>query len=1208
MINNDMNDIRYKVFLHQLDTTSDSAVNNVFYNNMIKYTDVVDANDIDSDLHWFKLRDNHDKFKNDWKLNTRKLKADLMSLLSNNSLNKLQTIEITDNVKAITGYRVNIDDISNSLGLTLGMGDSDLVSWDPNGNALSIRDVIQENQIVELRVSRDAEDTDSAGNRHYYTEYLGFIGTIQFSSSFGQVNNITVSVFGLNKLLGLSSAMNNQAIYSQFEEGIEMTSPGVPVYQNNWNQLDTFNIFQEVMADVLSIKPYHLDKVAQDNQNELLKQETLQDQLNATLQILQNELIAMTGQLPADDQKRRLKEQAISGLQDQILRQNDVVSNLKQKSKDYFSNNRAKTAYVYFSTDAQMFLRNFRTSFLTIWSYFLVRFKSLIGQDFENKNYPDSKTLAVVEHGEHRTFLEQITKNFTLFWSEMTMPIELLQSIKSGSLYDVFEAKSGQMICRPPRYNELYVGYDGARFNFPNVPGDAPMHNTEDDGDFIITKDEMLSEEFIKDDTTLISRCDTKNMFPLIGEIPIYADNFTDANTLFKYGLRVNPPQSNPNVGNSYVASLFSALYVYKQNAHTRLINVAVPNTRKFHVGNLYLLQFNDDPIEEYVGYLTESEIIFEYDGISKTVLKFNYVRKVERHIPDWFLGSDSDNRLEMFYFIYRRNLSEWCEKHNEDDFNLYQSEQQKSVRIGVAKQFLRSIPAGTCVYCFKIIPTILDVMLQIEAKPSSAEGDGPNKTNVQKSRLMENISNPAKKQNGFYWYVSKEDTIAYMKFTDLTNQSNMKLELLPFGQIQNYYCSGDTAPIHLDVGTGVMFQTGIPENAFDSMSTGAYSFIDQAMINRLIEIDLSFKVYNNSLIKPIWGIFTEPPDEGHVYKATPHIIVPGTNSALSDIGAMFQRYDMFIFQHHIIGAPDFVSQWFNIYKSPTLPKSAEFINNDDVLSRFSYFLPKGVLIYTNGINIYSLSVDGGEYVIGVHKDKNYASTAISIDIWKNSNDGLSPIKFVEQDKIAKSNWTQVFATVFLATKADNGYDPGQKKVIFNTPVNIALDSSLCPFRKSMLCFMPIELGDEVMTTGNNLLFDIERICSGGVIQGFRAPTDSEKTAIESAKQNPSIKNVSSSFDKHTVGKAVDFTLTNMRMDGGGRLHINGVSNDPTIGHSYPYSSNSLLFMNFINRLLSEMQKQYKSHSSYNITYLPPIIDVGHEWMSKDICMHFEVN
>ena len=246
-----MNDIRYKVFLHQLDTTSDSAVNNVFYNNMIKYTDVVDANDIDSDLHWFKLRDNHDKFKNDWKLNTRKLKADLMSLLSNNSLNKLQTIEITDNVKAITGYRVNIDDISNSLGLTLGMGDSDLVSWDPNGNALSIRDVIQENQIVELRVSRDAEDTDSAGNRHYYTEYLGFIGTIQFSSSFGQVNNITVSVFGLNKLLGLSSAMNNQAIYSQFEEGIEMTSPGVPVYQNNWNQLDTFNIFQEVMADVL---------------------------------------------------------------------------------------------------------------------------------------------------------------------------------------------------------------------------------------------------------------------------------------------------------------------------------------------------------------------------------------------------------------------------------------------------------------------------------------------------------------------------------------------------------------------------------------------------------------------------------------------------------------------------------------------------------------------------------------------------------------------------------------------------------------------------------------------------------------------------------------------------------------------------------------------------------------------------------------------
>ena len=131
-----MNDIRYKVFLHQLDTTSDSAVNNVFYNNMIKYTDVVDANDIDSDLHWFKLRDNHDKFKNDWKLNTRKLKADLMSLLSNNSLNKLQTIEITDNVKAITGYRVNIDDISNSLGLTLGMGDSDLVSWDPNGNAL----------------------------------------------------------------------------------------------------------------------------------------------------------------------------------------------------------------------------------------------------------------------------------------------------------------------------------------------------------------------------------------------------------------------------------------------------------------------------------------------------------------------------------------------------------------------------------------------------------------------------------------------------------------------------------------------------------------------------------------------------------------------------------------------------------------------------------------------------------------------------------------------------------------------------------------------------------------------------------------------------------------------------------------------------------------------------------------------------------------
>jgi len=600
--------------------------------------DVVDIDNPISDLYWRNITKS--TYENTWKTKLSKFKTDLISALTNNlNPSMIDTIDITGNIKTVAGFSNNLEDFTNSVSMTVAR------DIDPRTFTKIVLD-ISENQIIEIQISRN--------NGPYYTEYLGFIANINQGAEYGKVNEMDITVLGISKLLTLSNLIVDQAVYNQFENGIEITPEGNPtIFQTVFNNLDTGTIFSRIVENVLSY---------------------------------------------------------------------EKVSSVYPETDFEFDESKLKS------------INSFRTAYLLILTFYLVH-KYLI----QPKDYHDKNLLASYEHGEHRAYNEMLRSGaFKLWYSTVGRPLDQFANIKDVTLYDVFENRLGQIICRPPKYNELSINPVDTGGNFI--------------GDFVIKIADIIKPAYNRNDMGLISRVDAQYLFQLIGEVPIIGSWYSDPSILFKYGLRVEKPSTNPNVTNKILARLFSSLYLQRKNALTRTLTLQVYNNRNYELGRLYLIEFDENNI--FVGYLISMETDFKYGSVSNHVLSFVYVRKTERRTTNSIGNRDLGSELENIYAIYRENIfNEYTD--NLEDFK--NKEILTSFRTQQAFSYVFKHPNKDIVY-FRVLPTILDLIYRVEEHPEdkSNQSTKPKTLPPEALKLIPDLKEKgeyAKIIDGYYYY-----------------------------------------------------------------------------------------------------------------------------------------------------------------------------------------------------------------------------------------------------------------------------------------------------------------------------------------------------------------------------------------------------------------------------------------------------------------------
>jgi len=832
--------VNYKIILYSLDFTN---AKELVEGTDIRYTDPVDYFNVNSKLHWKFLQESVEKYKDNWTKTIREFKESLIKAISEGRIKLLEGIDITKNVKIITGFENSLEEFSNSIGFRISQS-SEFDREYSNGliTTKKIKDFLCENQIIEVRVDRGFTE-------NWITEYIGFIGTISYSKSYGTVPDIDITVYGINKFFGLSNVVQKQAIYNKmFDEGIEITTPGVPVYQDNWNNLNTGQIFSTIMEDVLCLKAVNVDskleeikKKLDENNDELRKIRTKLDDINKEIAPLKSK-ISLT--LDEEEQLSK-KERVIEEYKTKIRELEETISGSKEKKIEGLTTEynkrleeiRTKLEKIRFefNVDRLKSIKDFRSSFLLLYAFYLVRqLDDVKFSDDSKANEEIKKTLAILEHGEHKTYNEMVARGFETFYTQMAKPIDILRTVREVAFYDIFENRKGQIICRPQKYNELEI--------------DLPENGNIPEGDFVIKKEDILDEAYHRNDIDLATRCDAKFMYPFFGEVGMIGGWYTDANILFKYGLRVREPTSNPNVINRWLASIYSAMILYRQNAFTRQINISVPNTRTYEIGRLYYIELNDDSEKDkFVGYLNSIETTFGYGKVSTNILKFIYVRRVERKAVKEFLQTAKDNDYDMIYSIYKEKI---LSQSNVNRLELLNKEKNKKDRISEAKKFLERNIDKDVIY-FSIIPTILDVIYEVESdsrkKQTEIEESKPvlssetlsqiaiNKDRLEIAKELDDyyafsLPRPTTEKSGYTKHKIKIFDIMF-DYRPIVIDDN-QIKELGFSDFKEF---SDSSYLK------TKFRVGI----FDSPAAGNASFVTQSLINGLTLIDLSFKFYN---------------------------------------------------------------------------------------------------------------------------------------------------------------------------------------------------------------------------------------------------------------------------------------------------------------------------------------------------------------------------
>lgn len=210
-----------------------------------------------------------------------------------------------------------------------------------------------------------------------------------------------------------------------------------------------------------------------------------------------------------------------------------------------------------------------------------------------------------------QAYLLMIRSQFDLFWSTMTTPISILQTLANNTFLEIFEDRNGILILRPPRYN-VWIDDD------------------------VIEEDNFIEWNQSVDDSTLKSRSDYQWSIPAIGvQNEFCGGYYQDIPALLKYGFRIDSPKNSPSVQSEIDAAVYSALDVTKANSNTRTFELTVPLTQDYVLGRLYYFPINKSIYGNvkstgFVGYLSTIATTIAPGHVDTHRLTFKYMRTAE--------------------------------------------------------------------------------------------------------------------------------------------------------------------------------------------------------------------------------------------------------------------------------------------------------------------------------------------------------------------------------------------------------------------------------------------------------------------------------------------------------------------------------------------------------------------------------------------------
>ena len=620
--------------------------------------------------------------------------------------------DVTDLVRQVSGYVTTLDSFTNELTLTLGPQDtsarqSTFIRFDQasqaknsysssDSQALEISKAdISENDVLMVRTSRNGGD--------YELEFLGFVTKVSNSNAYGHLTSKTLSVSGISKIFGLSTIIKQAAIDDyRFNAVNNTTTPSVLEHTfqgNNAHEIATL-LFYEVMAWKEVTKKQTADGVEQN----------------------QTAALYRINQAQFDD-----------------------ASTTRSFQFNIF------TLLTLYQMDQTFLLEP--TEFQKV----LFPSQAPATQAQENvRRLLDKSAMAVMEHGDHLVWNDTVASGFENFFSQTTSPEEIFGDLRSFTYYDVFEARDGTIILRPPRYNRIELSDSEYTRTFlteqanevQNIlvfSSDSGKFVFNDGADFFIQKEMLVdSVDEQRDDMQLETRSDAVWTMPYTGPVDFPAGAYQDTNLLIKYGMRTKGVVNNPNVTNDNLAALYAPVVLGMLNAKTRRTNLSVRDTQVFRPGKLYYLEAS-----KQVALLVSDEIVHGYGGVSKHNLAFNMVRNVvDIKISDI---QKSTNLKLNFALMYLKDPAPIAPLTNGQAASMKKellaradavlSTLSTIAQAGLVAAAGPTVGAGAAAIAesakndatipmFRYVPTILDVIVDIDDTPALAKSD---KTKVTK-------------------------------------------------------------------------------------------------------------------------------------------------------------------------------------------------------------------------------------------------------------------------------------------------------------------------------------------------------------------------------------------------------------------------------------------------------------------------------------------
>ena len=588
--------------------------------------------------------------------------------------------------------------------LSVNIGDGTILSG-------SLNFELKENDVIEVRDYYPLSSSPaSTSSPQYKTAFLGFVVKTKDTEKYGGQTTKTIVVWGTYKWLNLCRMISNLSVVKQFVQGIELNAQNAPsVFSDNFQNKTVRQIFDQVFLVVMGL----IRRASSPDVESLIQQETLAIQSNTNSPGGMSELANLFSG-PLAKMEQQLDEAT-----------NDAECEQQINRMLYMFDSRAYLQTTSIDNPAtspnipSLPIGSFSISFWSLLTMALTRLNLAAGtttivNNFARGVYVPPKdptellTLAQVEHGEHQVYNSMISNGFSLFQTQTVSPDTVLADACSKAFFEFFEERSGKIVARPHRFNQLvdrkfrYSTFQNADIESidSSLISSNPITNSayvfNPFADWYIPSSAIVDNDREADDATIITRSDMKWMLPHLTAPDFLIGHYTDASLLLRYGMRSRGPEETPLAQNVKAATAFAVLSQYLKLVGSRVRIVNIWNVQRYEVPKLYYLEKYNE-----VGYLTSVKTHWLNGKVSFHSLRFDYIRKVYQKFVE------SPDELLNAYMCYTDNPIFGYSPSAQSNTLQALADAAKSAwsRFGVQVGGKVSIPL------FRYLPNLLDIL-----------------------------------------------------------------------------------------------------------------------------------------------------------------------------------------------------------------------------------------------------------------------------------------------------------------------------------------------------------------------------------------------------------------------------------------------------------------------------------------------------------------